>query len=225
MSMEVQRCFRVDAATGEPNDFTFYVESVGCLSVPNIVLSALRSCEAMVTKYQDLDGQIPENVSVQSGDARFVCVDLLFQHEGHTLGNLLQQYLVDNHIDGTEEPRISYAGYKVPHPLKPEMVLRVGLALDTEDPEVEMDTARLVVAKVCRYLKSMFQTMAAEWARHVGMMAVVDAAAEGPAAAANTNNLWNEDANNNGANNNNNAWNEANNNANNAWNEEANNNE
>lgn len=167
-TMEVQRCFRVDPATGEPNDFTFHVESVGVLSVPDIFAGALRACAEMMTRYQDMDNELPPNVHIQHGDARFACVDLVFQHEGHTLGNLLQHYLVDFHVEGTEEPRISYAGYKVPHPLKPEMVLRIGLFPDVEDPEAELQMARLVVAKVARQLRSLFEAMYADWARFVG---------------------------------------------------------
>ena len=71
-------------------------------------------------------------------------------------------------MEGTEEPRISYAGYKVPHPLNPEMVLRIGLFPDVEDPEAELHAARLVVAKVARQLRGLFEAMLADWARFVG---------------------------------------------------------
>ncbi len=166
-TMEIQRCYRKDAA-GEPNDFTFYVESVGALSVPAIMRAAIEATIAKLTKYQDLDGEIPENVQVQPADARFPAVDIVFRHEDHTLGNLLQHYLVDNHVRAEgepiqEEPRITFAGYRVPHPLKPEMVVRVGIPKSIEDPEVELQTARLVVAKVVRHLKELFRGMLADW--------------------------------------------------------------
>ena len=162
-TMEIQRCFLVDEA-GEPYDFTFYLESVGTRSVPDCVRDGIQSCINMMTKYQDIDGVIPENVAIQPGDARFPCVDFIFRGEGHTLGNLLQHYLVTQHVEGGEEPRITYAGYKVPHPLKAEMFVRVGVSAEIGDPEAEQQTARLVMARVCRHLKAYFQEMLASWA-------------------------------------------------------------
>ena len=161
-TMEVQRCFLVNDA-GEPYDFTFYIESVGTRSVPDCVRDGIQSCIDMLTKYQDVDGVIPDNVAIQPGDARFPCVDFIFRGEGHTLGNLLQHYLVTQHVEGAEEPRITYAGYKVPHPLKAEMFVRVGVSNEIGDPEAEQQTARLAVAKVCRSLKAYFKEMLASW--------------------------------------------------------------
>jgi DNA-directed RNA polymerase subunit L len=171
-TMEIQRCYRKDAA-GEANDFTFFVESMGTLTVPDIVRAALEATIEKLTKYQDLDGELPETVQLQHADSRFPAVDIIFRDEDHTLGNLLQHYLVDNHVRAEgeaiqEEPRITFAGYKVPHPLKPEMVVRVGLPKDMADPEVELQTARFVVAKVVRHLKELFGGMLSDWNAHIG---------------------------------------------------------
>ncbi len=164
-TMEIQRCFRVDER-GEPNDFTFYVESVGVLPVPEIIAQAIQATVDLLSKYQDLDGDIPEGVQIQPANTRFPAIDLIFTNENHTLGNLLQHYLVANHIDGTEEPKITFAGYKVPHPLKKEMVLCVGI--DETDTEVSMQTARFVVAKVVRHCKEIFKGLLADWKRSLG---------------------------------------------------------
>lgn len=166
-TMEIQRCFRKDAA-GEPNDFTFFVESVGVLSVPEIIRAGIKTILEKLTKYQDLDGEIPDGVQIQHADARFPAVDIIFANEDHTLGNLLQHYLVDNHVRAegepvTEEPRITFSGYKVPHPLKKEMLVRVGIPKDIKDPEVELQTARFVIAKVVRHLKGIFASMLQDW--------------------------------------------------------------
>lgn len=172
-TMEIQRCFRKDAA-GEPNDFTFFVESVGTMPVPEIVRAGLQATIDKLTQYQDLDGELPENVQVQSADTRFPAVDVIFGNEDHTLGNLLQHYLVENHVRAegepiAEEPRITFAGYKVPHPLKKEMVVRVGIPKDIGDPEVELQTARFVVAKVVRYVKEVFRGMLSDWGTQFGI--------------------------------------------------------
>jgi DNA-directed RNA polymerase subunit L len=170
-TMEVQRCY-LKNERGEPYDFTFYIESVGAQDIPTIVRRGIAACEALVTKYQDLDVTLPESVRLQQGDSRFPTIDVYFGHEGHTLGNLLSVYLVDNHIDGVAEPKLTYAGYKVPHPLRPEMFVRV--SADGEDVETQKQSARFVIATACRELKRRFATLGAAW----------DAARSGGAAGA-----------------------------------------
>ncbi len=164
-TMEIQRCYRVDDETGEPNDFTFYIESVGILPVPEIVRLGLESILRKLSLYQDLDGELPASVQIRHGNTQFPCVEFLFQNESHTLGTLLQHYLIElHHVEGgSEEPKITYAGYNPGHPLRHEMSLKVGMSREIQDPELEFQTARLVVAKTCRYLKSMFQSMMADW--------------------------------------------------------------
>jgi len=159
-TMEIQRCY-LKNEKGEPNDFTFFVESVGILSVPSIVKAGIASCISKVSTYVDMDATLPENVTVLPGDARFPCCDVYFRDETHTLGNLLETYLIENHVDGTSEPRITYAGYKVPHPLRPEMFVRIGMT--GEDPELRIQTARLVIASVCRALRDEFRTLDRSW--------------------------------------------------------------
>ncbi len=161
-TMEVKRCFRVNEK-GEPNDFTFCIESIGTLSIPHIVEAGLQSIMQRLVKYQDIDGAIPENVTIRHGDTQFISVDFMFQNEDHTLGNLLQHYLVEQHIEGTEDPKIMFAGYKVPHPLRAEMVLRMGLSSEFGDPDLELQTARLALAKVCRSLVGTFKTLISNW--------------------------------------------------------------
>lgn len=161
-TMESQRCYLTNER-GDPNDFTFYVESVGTQPIPFIVSNALLACEALVRKYEDMDATLPKNVVVRQGDARFPCVDIVFTDESHTLGNLLETYLVENHIDGEDQPRITYAGYKVPHPLRPEMFVRIGVETDGGDTEQEQRIARLAVATVCRRLRDEFRNAQASW--------------------------------------------------------------
>jgi len=162
-TMEVQRCYLTDAK-GNANDFTFHVESVGTQPVPVIVRNGLIACENLVDKYKDIDINIPDNVVVRQGDTRFPCVDIVFTNESHTLGNLLETYLVEQHIDGTAEPKIKYAGYKVPHPLRPEMFVRIGVEAD--DDEQEKIVARKAVANVCRILRDEFAALRADWESH-----------------------------------------------------------
>jgi len=161
-TMEVQRCFLTDER-GNPTNFTFHLESVGTQPIPVIVANALIAAEALVRKYENVDQTLPDNVVVKQGDARFPCVDIVFTNESHTLGNLLETYLVENHVDGEAQPRITYVGYKVPHPLRPEMFVRIGVESDGGDADAEQLIARQALANVCRLLRDQFRALQAAW--------------------------------------------------------------
>ena len=169
-TMEIQRCFKKNEKE-EPNDFTFHIESVGVQSVPTIFAAGLRACYDLVSKYKDTTTSTPTNLVFQPGDSRFSSIDAIFQNEDHTLGNLLETYIVENHIDGRQNPKINYVGYKVPHPLRPEMFVR----MDTRTSEevegnvfVSQDElivrAKQVIANSCRNLMSEFESLEKEWA-------------------------------------------------------------
>jgi DNA-directed RNA polymerase subunit L len=81
--------------------------------------------------------------------------DFVFQKEDHTMGNLLQTWMEQNLMD-TEQ--ITFVGYKVPHPLRDEMLLRVGV-----DSGKDMD-ARAAVAKAARECAQMFKNWSGAWA-------------------------------------------------------------
>ena len=163
MTMEIQRCYMKNER-GEPYDFTFHVESIGVLRIKDIVQMAIVKSIDLLNKYTEVDTILPETVRIQEGDSRFSTVEVWFTNEGHTLGNLLETYIVENHIDGAMEPKSTYAGYKVPHPLRPEMFIRIGLE-DTANInfETQSQTARLMVANACKNLKTQFQELLDGW--------------------------------------------------------------
>lgn len=167
-TMEIQRCYLTDAA-GNPNNFSFQVESVGIQSIPTIVHNALVSCEVLVKKYIDLDGgALPANIRIQEGDSRFPSIDFIFTNESHTLGNLLSTWLVDNKITYAADSVITYAGYKVPHPLRPEMFVRVGVK-EGMDIDVRRQTARQAMAEACKELMKLFRILTHAWDTIVGL--------------------------------------------------------
>jgi DNA-directed RNA polymerase subunit L len=114
----------------------------------------------LVAPYVALDIELPVgnlNVSINLCATRAGGYEVLFQNQEHTLGNLLQTYLVERHIEGTEMPRVKYAGYKVPHPLRQEMVVVI-------IPEDGLESsARKAIANVCVYLKGYFAGLSSSW--------------------------------------------------------------
>jgi DNA-directed RNA polymerase subunit L len=154
-TMEYQRCYKIDEA-GEPYSYDFTVESVGVLDPTYIVARALDILQAKLLKYASIDsGQLPEGLRVVPAEARGKMFDFVFQGEDHTLGITLQTWL---DINLMPKEQISFVGCKVPHPLRDEMVLRVGV-----ESGKDVD-ARAAVATACREAAQMFKNWAAMWA-------------------------------------------------------------
>jgi DNA-directed RNA polymerase subunit L len=149
---------------GEPYSFDFVVESIGVLDPAYIVRRACEVGEAMVSRYVNIHtagNALPEELTiVPTTDCDMIGYDFLLKGHDHTLGNLLQTWLAENHMDvpaGSEKVHISFAGYAVPHPLRDEMVVRIGV----DDGKEE--TARRAFAQACKGCAEMFGTLRAEW--------------------------------------------------------------
>jgi DNA-directed RNA polymerase subunit L len=153
-TMEIARCFVINEQ-GEPNSFDFTVESIGVLDPVYIIARAIQVLQEKVTFYASVDtGDLPLNVQIRPADAKMKGFDFVFQAEDHTLGNILQTWMDANLMDTNE---ITYVGYKVPHPLKDEMVLRVGV----EDGKEH--TARTALMKATRGLATLFKSWGTDW--------------------------------------------------------------
>lgn len=160
-TMEVQRCYLV-SEKGEPYSFDFVIESIGIQSVQQIVDRALQKTEEKLIQYSTLNtGSLPENVRVQPADARMAGFDFIFSKEDHTLGNLLQTWMDENLMDTGD---ITFVGYKVPHPLRDEMVLRVGV----KPEDGQETTARDMVARAASGCAAMFRAWREDWMRATG---------------------------------------------------------
>jgi DNA-directed RNA polymerase subunit L len=166
-TMEVQRCYKVNEF-GEPNSFDFVVESIGTMSIFDIVERALYNIEMKCAKYA---GELPSDVRVIPADARMKGFDFYFPNEDHTLGNLLQAFMEANLMDTGE---ISFVGYKVPHPLRAEMVLRIGVDFERDKARDGKQTvARAAISRAAAGCAMMFREWRQDWikakTRPIGM--------------------------------------------------------
>ena len=156
-TMEIQRIFKVDE-TGEPNSFDFQIESIGTMQPRAIIEHALLGLIKLCEPFVGLDnGDLPATITVSPSDALMPAFDFIIQGQDHTFGNMIQTWLVDNHIEGEAMPRITFAGYKIPHPLKDEMLLRIGLEDGNEL------TGRAAIAAAAKGCKAMFQEWLQLW--------------------------------------------------------------
>jgi DNA-directed RNA polymerase subunit L len=168
-SLELYRCYKMDG-DGEPNSFDFTVETIGQLSVQTIVYQALIAVANLCEKYATTDvGDLPSSLEIRPADARMKGFDLWFKDEDHTLGNLLDTW-IDETLIGSEVGRgIQSVGYKVPHPLRNDMVLRIGI----ENSEKSVDDESIVrkaLADAARGCAELFRTYANDWFLLTGTM-------------------------------------------------------
>jgi DNA-directed RNA polymerase subunit L len=156
--LEIYRCFKADA-DGEPYSYDFTVESVGTTNVIKIIGDALSAVAALCDKYAGIDkGDLPDSIDIRPADARMKGFDFWFEAEDHTLGNLIQTWLDDNRIgSAAAKGGVTFAGYKVPHPLRDEMVLRIGVEDGSES------TARLAIAEAAKSCADMFREWSIQW--------------------------------------------------------------
>lgn len=155
-TMQIKRCYLVNERQ-EPYSFDFTVETVGPLSVDYIVNQACEAGANMCNTFSNIHLTVPDTVVISHAATRIVGFDFLIRKQDHTLGNMLQTWLVQHHIEGTDQPHITYAGYSVPHPLRDEMILRIGVADGNED------TAKQAIAAAARGCSAMFQELRQAW--------------------------------------------------------------
>lgn len=154
-TMEAARCYLEE--NGEPYSFDFTIESIGVLTPEVIVARALDVLQARCLRYASINvGDLPDNLrivpsSTISGNA----FDFLFAQEDHTLGNLFQTWIEQNEMNAAAgaETDVSFVGYKVPHPLRDEMVLTVGVEKDGQQV-----TARSAVSRAAKGCADLFMS-------------------------------------------------------------------
>ena len=99
-TMQIKRCFKINEKN-EPFSFDFTVETAGVLPVQYIVKRACEVGENMCSRYVNIHhGELPDEITISSADTRIIGFDFLIRGHDHTLGNLLQTWLVENHIQG-----------------------------------------------------------------------------------------------------------------------------
>lgn len=164
-TMEIAKVYLKDGK-GEPFSYDFTIESVGPIKIPSMVRRACDVGEAMMGKYTTVDAALPTDnkLHVIPSQSRVIGFDFVMKEQDHTFGNMVQTYLEQNHIYEGEQKadgpiKISYAGYEVPHPLRDELVIRIGC------------TDRLVALKAfsqaCRGCVRIFTQMREAWGKAV----------------------------------------------------------
>jgi len=155
-SLEIYRSYKIDA-DGEPYSYDFTVETLGTMSVYDMVYTALIELSRLCEKYTALDvGELPDNMDIRPAEGAMKGYDLWFRGEDHTLGSMLQAWIVAN----TVGEGVDFAGYKIPHPLRKEMVVRLGVE---DSKKFDEKAARYTLAAAAKGLADMYREWSVEW--------------------------------------------------------------
>jgi len=198
VTMEIDRCYLTDPKTGEANSFDFTVETIGTVDARQIIEEAVKKAREVCQRYTNFTREMPRNLKppvassnrLEGWDYTFSVperyVDSTATKENvlrehildllscdHTLGNLLQTY-VDENLFG--QNNVTYIGYNVPHPLRNEMVLRIGIH------EGEEMNARKTIEQAAIGCVKMFTDWLADWQRAAGLQVAKPVAAAAAAA-------------------------------------------
>lgn len=122
---EADRYFYIDE-NGEPNIFSFTIESCGVLKPHRILIDSVKSIISRLKKFNvNLDKVFnTEESSIEITESQSVMksYDIVIHNETHTLGNLLQTY-----INKLNKEKNIFVGYMNPHPLEEKIKLRIKL--------------------------------------------------------------------------------------------------
>jgi DNA-directed RNA polymerase subunit L len=171
-TMEVDRCYLEE--NGVPYSFDFQVETIGTIPVREIVKAGLDAGVRLCRPFTNLNLQArkdEDEADRKARDANFPRItpaanllagfDFTFQRQDHTLGNLLQSFM-ELYMMDVPESRLTYVGYYIPHPLRDEMILRVGVTTN------EQRDARDLVSEAARGCMNLFQSWSDQWTRASG---------------------------------------------------------
>jgi DNA-directed RNA polymerase subunit L len=114
----------VKTDTGLPQTYFFTIESVGHLSGETIYKTGIQKLkERLNYAKNELNNKNSEIVSIQKNKKSDEVFDVIFMKENDTLGNILSEYL-------SIDEDVKYVGYRLVHPLKYEMHMKIVLNND-----------------------------------------------------------------------------------------------
>jgi DNA-directed RNA polymerase alpha subunit len=177
---EAERHFSLDA-DGEPDKFSFTVESIGVIPPQEILGRAINILNDKLEKFQvELDKKDSVYLDIEETPTSMDAYDITVDSESHTLGFVIQEH-ANKLIDDNE---LLYVGYMNPHPLKKNIKIRVALNNNNVDNVVkQLKFVCKNIINQCNGIKSGIEKKFGQ----IGMVAVKAAkpeAAEAPEAEA-----------------------------------------
>ena len=115
----------------EPAVYVFDIESIGAVSPIVIISSALGILkDKLETLFNAIKTDNKDKIQISISDKLFESYNFLIFDEDHTLGNMIEMYLLD-------EKEIYYAGYIVVHPNDNKLLITTALKPDISANTIE----------------------------------------------------------------------------------------
>ena len=139
-----------------------------------LVAEGIQAVIDLVAPYANGEKSLADlGISTQPPDSRMNGLDVMFDGQEHTLGNLLQTLITELYIDGgAADSPLVFAGYKIRHPLQRIMTLRLGFRDGVTGTDAQ---AREIIATAAERARTIFEGLARSWTSLTG-------SASGPAA-------------------------------------------
>lgn len=119
-TLDKQRVYEKNSS-GEPNVYSFKIESIGFYSPLKILFFGL---DALIERLNNISIEInnpnSKKVTILDNYENPDIYQFLIDNENETIGNLLSSYL-------TYDPNVFFVGYVIEHPLKKNILLRLKL--------------------------------------------------------------------------------------------------
>ena len=139
-NFEAFRYYQLDNK-GEPNAFHFEIESIGIYTCQEIFHNSIDYLKNKLDTFnQYLQEENKEYINFNESPTIMNSIDIEIINEGHTLGNLLQSYLIYNYVDTN---KLNYVGYKIIHPLQKKMILRI----QSNNNELQFDELKVEIKR------------------------------------------------------------------------------
>lgn len=138
---------------GEPSKYKFSIETECALTPQYLVTKAF---DLLINKFQELAKGDNYEVHTINEEHHFYAISI--SNEDHTFGNLLQTMIYDNYIRPRKD--VTYAGYNMPHPLEPTVVVKVRFDKRTD--------VKQFIHGICALSVEQLRGIQSKWGEFVG---------------------------------------------------------
>jgi DNA-directed RNA polymerase subunit L len=135
-NFQIQRCYSRDEKN-RPNWFDLQIKSVGVLKAREILSMAVQILRKRINDY--ITAAL-KNIRHEKDEGTY---SISLDTGGHTVGVLMQEVIYQDDVQ--------FVSYDIPHPLKPEMVLRFNTK---KAPEKILENAKKTIDEYCSVIEN-----------------------------------------------------------------------
>jgi DNA-directed RNA polymerase subunit L len=149
-SLERKKYYHIDDA-GNPSKIKFMLESIGSIPVQNIPVLA---ADALIERFTKLEVELSkadsDKLIFQKSKKHQNATVIKFVDEDDTVANSIRHFIYKTYIEDGNSTQVSYIGYKRPHYLKNNVIVK----MITADGEV--NSAKAIISITLASLKGIF---------------------------------------------------------------------